>query len=131
MQKHFPADVIAGLYTGMSLTNFSDIHSAAEHLMGHPIWTHEFADRRLWEKMKEKLSELFPDIGESEKLVEGCSPMNFAEKAAAVRGRWPEGFTFESGAEERTEDPISSLKRIVPDKEIIVLREASNVEPTS
>ncbi len=64
---------------------------------------------------------MFPDVGESDALVEGCGPENYKEKAAAVTARWPQGFTFEEGGEVRTEDPISSLHRIAPGKEVVVV----------
>lgn len=51
--KDFPTAVIASLSTGIMLCNsFSDIHQAAEFLMGHSIWTHHFADKELHQEIK-------------------------------------------------------------------------------
>ena len=122
MTKTFPANVIAGLYTGISLGPFEDIHEAAEHLMGHPIWTHEFAVKGLWEAMRKKLEALFPTITKCDELVKDVSKENWESKRDAITATWPEGFTFEAGTEERTEDPISSLQRIAPGKEVIVVQ---------
>lgn len=50
--RDFPTAVIASLSTGITLCKFSEIHEAAEYLMGHPIWTHHFASKELWQKMQ-------------------------------------------------------------------------------
>lgn len=44
---------IIGLYTGITCGPFSDIHELAEKLIGHPVFTHQFADRIMVEKLKE------------------------------------------------------------------------------
>jgi hypothetical protein len=44
---------IVTIYTGISIGEFSDAHEYAEEIMGYPIWTHEFASKSLWEKLKE------------------------------------------------------------------------------
>ena len=41
--REFPTAVIATIATGRLLCEFSLMHEAAEYLMGHPIWTHQFA----------------------------------------------------------------------------------------
>lgn len=40
-------------YTNVKLAPFSDFHKDAEKRIGHPIFTHEFADPKLVEKLKE------------------------------------------------------------------------------
>lgn len=40
--RDFPTAVIASLSSGVLLCEFTDMHEAAEYLMGHPIWTHQF-----------------------------------------------------------------------------------------
>jgi len=44
---------IIGLYTGITCSTFSYMHEKAEALLGRPVFTHEFADRELNEKLKE------------------------------------------------------------------------------
>jgi hypothetical protein len=53
---------IIGLYTGISCGGFGDIHELAEKLMGHPIWTHQFADKEFVNTLKEKVKPLFLEI---------------------------------------------------------------------
>ncbi|QOI67567.1 hypothetical protein SEA_BEUFFERT_199 [Streptomyces phage Beuffert] len=40
-------------YTGIALGNFGDAHLYMEEVVGHPIWTHELANPKMWEKIKE------------------------------------------------------------------------------
>ena len=53
----FPTAVIASISSGVLLCEFSKMHEAAEYLMGHPIWTHHFASKDLWEQMRDKVLE--------------------------------------------------------------------------
>ena len=43
---------IIGLYTGFTCGPFSDIHEKAEVVLGHAIWTHEFASKELMAELK-------------------------------------------------------------------------------
>lgn len=44
---------IIGAYTGISAGPFSDIQEYTEKLLGHPVWTHEFASREFSDRLKE------------------------------------------------------------------------------
>jgi hypothetical protein len=50
---------IIGLFTGIACGPFSDIHEYAEKLKGHPIWSHQFADRIFADELKELAREDF------------------------------------------------------------------------
>lgn len=56
MNKRESAIITA--YTGISFGGelFSAFHQYVEEKFGHPVWTHEMADKKFWEKLK-KLSE--------------------------------------------------------------------------
>lgn len=60
--RDFPTPVITSITTGVLLCSFGDMHEAAEFLMGHPIWTHHFADKRLVSEMKQTIAEQCPGI---------------------------------------------------------------------
>jgi hypothetical protein len=61
--REFPTAVVASLTSGVLLTGkFSDVHEAAEYLMGHPIWTHHFADVQLWQEMQRTALEQCPGL---------------------------------------------------------------------
>lgn len=56
MNKRESAIITA--YTGISFGGklFSEFHKYVEEKFGHPVWTHEMAEKEFWEKLK-KLSE--------------------------------------------------------------------------
>ena len=93
--RDFPVAVIASISTGVLLCKFGDMHEAAEYLMGHPIFTHHFADRHLCDEMRRTIlaqcpgfpteaagvtgenwqefkSKLETDLGETVKIRKGC-----------------------------------------------------------
>lgn len=43
---------IIGAYAGVTAGPFGDIQEYAEHLLGRPIWIHEFATRGLTEELR-------------------------------------------------------------------------------
>lgn len=44
---------IITIFTGILIGSFSDAHEYAEEIYGHPIFTHQFAEHSLCEKLKE------------------------------------------------------------------------------
>jgi hypothetical protein len=53
---------IIGAFTGITAGPFSDIQEYAEKLLGHPVWTHEFASKEFSDKLKELAKPDFLDI---------------------------------------------------------------------
>lgn len=45
---------IISAFTGILCGPFPAFHQYAEEVMGHPIFSHEFASKELWEQIKEK-----------------------------------------------------------------------------
>jgi hypothetical protein len=74
--RDFPTAVIASLSSGISLCEFSKLHEAAEYLMGHPIWTHHFADPELWSDMQQTIAEQCPGMPTE---IEGVTPENYLD----------------------------------------------------
>lgn len=60
--RDFPTEVIASISSGVLLCDFGKMHEAAEYLMGHPIWTHHFADKTLVGEMKRTIAEQCPGM---------------------------------------------------------------------
>lgn len=50
---------VIGLYTGITCGPFADVHKKAEEVLGHPVWTHEFANPETVEKLKELIKPEF------------------------------------------------------------------------
>lgn len=53
---------IIGLYTGITLGPFCDIHELAEKIIGRSIFTHEFADKNFCEELKQKVKPMVIEI---------------------------------------------------------------------
>lgn len=55
--------ILVSAFTGFLLTkDFSDVHKFCEDLLGRPIFTHEFADKKVWEQIKEKCKPLILEM---------------------------------------------------------------------
>lgn len=79
--REFPTAAIASLSTGIVLCDFSKMQEAAEFLMGHPIWTHHFADADLNREMKAAIAQQFPGMPTK---IEGVTKENYREKLAEI-----------------------------------------------
>ena len=45
--------VIISAYTGVLMCNFGDVHEYIEKILNRHIWTHELADEKVWNEIKE------------------------------------------------------------------------------
>ncbi len=54
---------IVSAYTGILCGSFNDFHKYAEELLCRPVWTHEFADKDLTNKIKELSKNDFCNLG--------------------------------------------------------------------
>lgn len=54
---------IVSAYTGILCGDFNEFHKYIEEKMGRPIYTHELADKTLWEVIKELSKEDFCNLG--------------------------------------------------------------------
>lgn len=46
--------IIVSAYTGVLMCDFADLHEYIEKIMGYPVWTHELADKKVLDRIKEK-----------------------------------------------------------------------------
>lgn len=83
--RDFPVAVIASLSSGVLLCDFGKMHEAAEFLMGHPIWTHHFADKGLLDEMQKTIAAQCPGMPTD---MPDVTPENFREKAAALEAQF-------------------------------------------
>ena len=59
--------VLVSAYTGFLLTkSFADVKKFCEDLLGRPIWTHEFADKKVQMEIREKCKPLLLEMIENE-----------------------------------------------------------------
>ena len=53
---------IIGLYSGVSVGPFEDVHKLAENLLDRPVFTHELANGDVWEKLKALIKPQFIEL---------------------------------------------------------------------
>ena len=51
--------LIVSAYTGILMTDFSDLHEFIEEKLGRPVWTHELANESVVNEIKEAVKEDF------------------------------------------------------------------------
>jgi hypothetical protein len=116
--KSFTIPVLVSLVSGKLLTNtFGDVHECAEFVIGHPVWTHEFASETLWQAMRAKVLEQHPDLDVD---VEHVTKDNWRDVVAKLVADLGESRELRQGTDERTKTPIETLQEIRPDAQIIV-----------
>ena len=83
--RDYPVAVIASLSSGVLLCDFSKMHEAAEFLMGHPIWTHHFADKGLWGEMQKTIAAQCPGMPTD---LPDVNADNYRDKAAELEAQF-------------------------------------------
>jgi len=118
--KSFSTPALASLSSGLLLCKFGDMHEAAEYLMGHPIWTHEFASKPFWDQMRSKLLEQHPKLPIDR--PEGTGEENWREWLDQLVAELGAELTITKGEEVREADPITTARALIgPDKPIIAV----------
>ncbi len=109
--KSFKTTAVVGLTSGILFGDFSELHEVAEWVAGHPIWTHEFADRKLNDRLREKVFAQHPALKDfhAQGSKGGCDVDLEIEEMERLFGKTLE---IARGEEVRTEDPVESLVRI-------------------
>jgi hypothetical protein len=116
--KQFSIASIVSLTSGMLLCDFGDMHHLAEYVMGHPIWTHEFASKPMWDVMKSKLLEQHPTLPAA--VPEGTGESNWQRWRDSLVAQFGATLPIAKGEEERPADPMTTARAMLgPDKPII------------
>ena len=53
---------VIGAFTGVACGPFSDVHEKIEQTLGRSVWTHELADKQVWELVRSKIKDEFLSI---------------------------------------------------------------------
>jgi|GEM_PF-1345726 len=121
-EKTFDTLLVASASSGVMLTtrySFSALHELCEWVMGHPIWTHEFAERPLWVRISEAIraqhAEMPVNDGTELSLEEVAS---FAGNALELFGTT---VTLKRGSSKRSESPLASAGRVMSGKTVGVV----------
>lgn len=101
---------LASLTTGIVLCEdgFSKVHEAAEWLLGHPVWTHEFIDPDIKAALISAVAEQYPTIS-TEK------PADWRARIAELRAEFGEAVKVRQGNRKRARGPVESLAQIIGD----------------
>jgi uncharacterized Zn finger protein len=119
MQKSYPIEIILSLTTGFLLKEggFSEMHGLVEHVLGHPVWTHEFADKALWERTRELVFAQHPQLRDAEAFDRAAAKRDVAtyltSYVSRAVARYGATLEIQQGATEREENPIESAERIL------------------
>ena len=63
--------VIVSAYTGILMCDFSDVHEYIEKILGGAVWTHQLADKKIWDDIKAASKSDFIAICEAEDPSKG------------------------------------------------------------
>lgn len=100
--KTFDARDVATITTGVVMhpDGFRNVPELFEHVMGHPVWTHEMPS--LMPDARRRILAAVPGFP-AEK------PADFRTLGADLLARYPNGITLPRGDAKRTADPITTL----------------------
>ena len=116
--KEISTAALVSLTTGCLFCSFSEMHAAAEHLMGHPIWTHHFADKELWGEMKKTAIAQHPNLPvESPK---GVNKDNYREYLAQFEAEHGKTLPIRKGSGLTAMLPTDDIPDHLKNKTIIV-----------
>jgi hypothetical protein len=104
--RTFSTLALVSLTSGKLLSAFADMHEAAEHVLGHPVWTHEFASRETWDRLRATVLAQHPDLDVDCASVDHH---NVATFTAALVKRMGETREVKRGSERRTASPVDTL----------------------
>lgn len=132
--KQFSTETVMSVLTGkMMVRAFSDIHECISHVVGHDVWTHEMADEGLWRRAVANITTadprfltlpVAPDTAgkglSGEAWLAAIQP--WMDEVKAIVG---DTVTLPKGSDERTKEPIETLRAMAPNAEVIVTSEAA------
>lgn len=124
MTKSYPVEVVLSATTGVLLKHhgFDELHELAEHVLGHPVWTHEFADAGTVRRLRDAVLAQHPALRDAEPWApDGDLAAYLAGYVERARARYGATLEVEAGTGERTESPLASMQRLAPDKPIVVV----------
>lgn len=116
--RDFSTAAVASLSCGTMLCGFSEMHEAAEYLMGHPIWTHHFASKQLWDDMKRAVAEQCPGMPMDH--PEGVTKENYLEYVAKLEAEIGKTVCIRKGSGLTAMLPTDGIPDHLKDKTIIV-----------
>lgn len=115
--REFSTAAIVSITTGVLFCKFGDMHEAAEYLMGHPIWTHHFANKELNADMKRMVLSQHPGLPCE---VEGVTSENYLERLAEIEAKHGKTLTITKGGGLTAMLPTDGISEHLKAKTIII-----------
>lgn len=109
--KPFPLHAVLTLATGRVWGPFSDAHALAEHLVGHPVWTHEFVF--LADALQGMARAALPGSANIAEAEIPTSHKDVAEKLAVQVAKFGAFVKVAPGNEVREADPLTTLRAVL------------------
>jgi hypothetical protein len=113
--KEFSTVAIASLSSGTLLCKFGEVHEAAEFLMGHPIWTHHFAE--LWHDIQRTILAQHPSMPTD---LPGVTKDNYREHVERLEREIGASVRIQKGSGLTAMLPTDGIPDHLKDKTIIV-----------
>ena len=117
--RDFPTAVVASISTGILLCDFGKMHEAAAYLMGHPIWTHHFANKELCQEMQRTIAEQCPGMPTE---LDGVTKDNYRDHVARIEAELGSMVTIRKGGGMTAMLPTDGIPDHIKDKTIVVER---------
>lgn len=116
--KTFSTLAVATAATGIGLgkCSYSDVMEINGFVLGHPVWTHELADRAMNARAEAAIRAQLPNLPSRELARE-----SWMAAAIAATSEYGDTVTLTEGSGERTESPINSLARLTGRPEDIIV----------
>ena len=123
--KSFPTDLVASVAVGVAITNtvkLSGIHGLVEHVLGHPVWSHEVGTQLPFAsaKLKPLFADLAPpDMDDMRRMSPEArrdATMQFHQRVVARHGT---DIEVEKGDGVRAADPMTTARALYPKTEIV------------
>lgn len=115
--REFLTEVVASLSSGVLLCDFSAMHECAEFLMGHPIWTHHFANKELWQAMQRAILAQCPSMPTE---MEGVNKDNCRERVAELIGKLGASQCLRKGDGSTAMSPLDGIPDRLKDRTAII-----------
>ena len=104
--KTFSVPILASITSGVLLEMpFSKMHEAAEWLLGHPVWTHEFGSGETSDRLRAAVLHQFPELDIDASSVTRDNVDEFRQRLIEDLG--PDREVLQ-GSEIREKDPITT-----------------------
>lgn len=119
--KAFATSVMLSLVSKRGFGDkFGAIHEAAEWIAGHPIWTHEFAMKEVWDELGTRIVAVHPEFASAQNDLPKVTPENAAD---IIRGYSKSMWEMPEGDGKRMMGPLETLKEVAPNATVVVLDE--------